>query len=82
MSKPITITAGQVWEPKRGRLWARVERCAAGRVFLEKYAPNGDYSDCGAIAGPYKINIAERSLRGDYRLALAEEALSARRGGP
>lgn len=64
-----TIAAGQVWEPKRGRLWARVERLVKGRVHLFKYAPDGDYSKCGAVTGPYTIDIAERSFRGDYKLS-------------
>jgi len=35
---------------------------------LEKYAPDGDYTKCGSITGPYRIDIAVRSFRGDYRL--------------
>lgn len=64
------ITPGQTWEPKRGRLWARVERLSPdGRIVVEKYMPDGDYSACGAITGPHKTDLEERSLRDHYTLA-------------
>lgn len=66
--KSALIEPDQTWEPKRGVLWARVLRLAGDRVYLEKYAPDGDYTKCGCITGPYSIDIAVRSFWGDYRL--------------
>jgi hypothetical protein len=65
----ITIAPGQIWKPKRGNLWAKVERVREdGRIAVEKYMPSGDYSGLGAITGPHKVDIEERSLRDHYTL--------------
>jgi hypothetical protein len=69
----ITIAPGQTWKPKRGALWAKVERLREdGRITVTKYMPSGDYSGLGAITGPHISNIEERSLRDHYTLTEAE----------
>jgi len=60
----IEIKPGQVWEPKRGVLWARVLGLKSGKLAGSRV----QYSKTGHITGPYKTDIAERSFRGDYTL--------------